>query len=149
MSFTFEQFEALLERQEKCFEQFQMRMMEMLTQKMNLDQKEVTVDPFKSHVDQIVNSIHEFNFDGSAGITFETWFKIYEDLFKVDLKNLDDAAKVRILLRKLGTAEHERYSNFILPKNPRDFSFDATIEIFRKSLLNSHPCLIFVINVSR
>ncbi|CAH8515513.1 unnamed protein product [Schistosoma bovis] len=129
MSFTFEQFEALLERQEKRFEQFQTRMLEMLTQKMNLDQKEVTDDPFKSHVDQIVNSIHEFNFDGSAGITFETWFKKYEDLFKVDLKKLDDAAKVRILLRKLGTVEHERYSNFILPKNPRDFSFDATIEI--------------------
>ncbi|TNN14656.1 hypothetical protein EWB00_001990, partial [Schistosoma japonicum] len=41
---------------------------------------------------------------------------------------LDDASKVRVLLRKLGTMEHGRYSNFILPKNPRDFSFDETVQ---------------------
>ncbi|CAH8538525.1 unnamed protein product [Schistosoma rodhaini] len=129
MPFTFEQIEALLERQEKRFEQFQVRIIETLTQKLNLSQSGATDDAAKSNVDHIINSIHEFNFDGSSGITFETWFKKYEDLFKVDLRKLDDAAKVRILLRKLGTAEHERYSNFILPKNPRDFTFDETIEI--------------------
>ncbi|VDP87210.1 unnamed protein product, partial [Schistosoma mattheei] len=96
---------------------------------MDLNQKEVTDDPFKSHVNQIINSIHEFNFDGSAGTNFEIWSKKYEHLFKVDLKKLDDAAKVKILLQKLGTSGHERYSNFFLPKNPRDFFFDATIEV--------------------
>ena len=129
MSFTFEQFEALLERQEKRFEQFQVRIIEFLTQILNLSQNSVTDDASKSNVNHIINSIHEFNFDGSAGITFETWFKKYEGLFKVDLRRLGDADNVRIPLRNLGTVEHERYSNFILPKNPRDFSFDEAIEI--------------------
>ncbi|CAH8549162.1 unnamed protein product [Schistosoma turkestanicum] len=95
---------------------------------MNLNHRGFADDSYNPHTDSIVNSIHEFHFDGLAGVTFESWFKKYEDLFKVDLNNLDDATKVRILLRKLGTIEHERYSNFILPKNSRDFSFDATID---------------------
>ncbi|CAH8585986.1 unnamed protein product [Schistosoma intercalatum] len=81
-----------------------------------------------SHTDSVINAIHEFNFDGVAGVTFESWFKKYEDLFYFDLCKLNDASKVRILLRKLGTMEHERYSNFILPKNPQDFSFDDTVK---------------------
>ncbi|VDP44977.1 unnamed protein product [Schistosoma margrebowiei] len=88
-----------------------------------------TTDLFTSHADQTINSIHEFYFGCSTGVAFETWFKKYKYLFKIDLKKLDEAAKLRILLRKLGTGEHERYSYFILPKNPRDFSFYATIEI--------------------
>nr|VZI13818.1 unnamed protein product [Spirometra erinaceieuropaei] len=51
----------------------------------------------------------------------------YEDLFFVDLAAQDDAWKVRLLLRKLGPAEHERYVNFILPKNPREVTFKDTV----------------------
>nr|VZH97093.1 unnamed protein product [Spirometra erinaceieuropaei] len=40
----------------------------------------------------------------------------------------DDAWKVRLLLRKLGPAEHERYATFILPKNPREVAFKDTVE---------------------
>ena len=50
MSFTFEQFEALLERQEKRFEQFQVRIIETLTQKLNPSQNGVTDDVSKSNV---------------------------------------------------------------------------------------------------
>ena len=55
---------------------------------------------------------------------------------------------MRLLLRKLGPAEHERYANFILPKNPRDVSFVDAIgtltQIFdeQSSLLNTrYQCL--------
>ncbi|KER21195.1 hypothetical protein T265_10422 [Opisthorchis viverrini] len=78
-------------------------------------------------VDGIAGSINEFCYEPSAGITFDAWFRRYEDLFRVDFSLQDDSWKVRLLLRKLGPAEHDKYANYILPKNPRDFTFDETL----------------------
>ncbi|CAH8568978.1 unnamed protein product [Schistosoma guineensis] len=129
MNISLEQLEAYMVRQEKRFEESQIRIMETLMQKFCLSGKNpASSESQVSHTDSVINAIHDFNFDGVAGVTFESWFKKYEDLFYIDLCKLDDASKVRILLRKLGTMEHERYSNFILPKNPRDFSFDDTVK---------------------
>ncbi|CAH8468032.1 unnamed protein product [Schistosoma guineensis] len=44
------------------------------------------------------------------------------DLFYIDLCKLDDASSQN------SSWEHERYSNFILPKNARDFRFDETVK---------------------
>ncbi|CAH8557945.1 unnamed protein product [Schistosoma intercalatum] len=149
MNISLEQLEAYMVRQEKRFEESHIRIMETLMQKFCLSEKNpASSESQVSHTDSVINAIHEFNFDGVAGVTFESWFKKYEDLFYIDLCKLDDASKVRILLRKLGTMEHERYSNFILPKNPRDFSFDDTVktlsQIFgeQSSLFNTrYQCL--------
>ncbi|XP_040157579.1 uncharacterized protein K02A2.6-like [Anopheles arabiensis] len=75
----------------------------------------------------LANSIMEFRFDPEAGITFRTWFSRYEELFNEDACRLSDAAKVRLLLRKLGAAEHDRYLSFILPLRSSEFSFKETI----------------------
>ncbi|XP_058456755.1 uncharacterized protein K02A2.6-like [Malaya genurostris] len=56
----------------------------------------------------------------------------YADLFDSDAKNLEDAAKVRLLLRKLDTPSHTRYTNYILPKLPKDINFTDTVEINKK-----------------
>ncbi|CAH8528395.1 unnamed protein product [Schistosoma rodhaini] len=151
MSITFDQFEAFLERHEKRFEQFQIRILETLTQQMNLNKNGLTDASAKSHADYVIDSIHEFHFDGLAGVTFESWYKKYEDVFNVDLETFDDAAKIRVLLRKLGTIEHERYTNYILPKNPRDISFEETVKILsqifgeQSSLFNiRYQCLKIV-----
>ena len=53
----------------------------------------------------------------------------YEDLFTVDLKEWVDDWKVRLLLRKVGSTEHDWYSNYILPKHSRDYNFSETVEI--------------------
>ncbi|XP_036334882.1 uncharacterized protein K02A2.6-like [Rhagoletis pomonella] len=60
------------------------------------------------------------------------WYARYEDLFEVDAANLDDAAKVRLLLRKLSVLEHTKYVNSILPKHPRDHTFKETVEKLTK-----------------
>ncbi|VDL90060.1 unnamed protein product [Schistocephalus solidus] len=65
--------------------------------------------------------------DPQAHITFDSWYKRYEDLFSVDPAALDDAWKVRLLLRRLGPAEHERYANCILPKNSREITFEGML----------------------
>ncbi|VDP73403.1 unnamed protein product [Schistosoma curassoni] len=56
-------------------------------------------------VDGIANSFFEFHYDPESNVTFDMWFRRYEDLFKLDFANQDDAWKVRLLLRKLGLSE--------------------------------------------
>lgn len=105
--------------------QQQMKLMELLTQQMS-------TASVKSNdqlsVDAICNSITVFSFDPASNVTFNTWFKRYEDIFHIDLAKQDDSWKVRTLLHKLGTTEHDKYVNFILPKVARDFTFDETIK---------------------
>ena len=41
--------------------------------------------------------------------TFETFYRIYEDLFTVDCEDWTNAKKVRLHLRKLGTTEYSKF----------------------------------------
>ncbi|CAH8452171.1 unnamed protein product [Schistosoma rodhaini] len=104
-------------------------------------------------VDGVANSIAEFHYDPDANVTFDMWFRRYEDLFKFDFANQDDAWKVRLLLRKLGASELDRYCNLILPLNPRDRSFADTVQTLslhfgdNSSLFNTrYRCLKLVMN---
>jgi len=68
-------------------------------------------------------SITEFNYDPENDLIFDVWFLCYERLF-----NFDDAAKIRLLLRKLSTAYHKQYIDYILLYEPKKFSFVTTID---------------------
>ena len=74
----------------------------------------------QNHVDKLMdtlaNSISPFSDSEEQDMIFECWYSRHEDIFLVEGKILDDASKVRLLLRKLDTNSHNRYSNFILPK---------------------------------
>ena len=94
--------------------------------------------------ESIARSITEFHYDPIAKSTFCTWFSHFEDLFRVEFKEQADNWKVGLLLRKLGLSEHDQYANRVLPKHPRDYNFDETVETLRKifgeqiSLFNMH-----------
>jgi hypothetical protein len=130
--------------------QVQIRLMETLTAKFStMGSSTPSVDP--PLVDHMARNIHEFLYDPDAGVSFESWYKRHEDIFTVDLASRDDETKVRLLLRKLGPAEHVRYTNFILPAEPRTLSFPDTVEKLKKifgdtcSLFNSRfQCLQLV-----
>ena len=77
----------------------------------------------------LISTISEFSFDAENGITFEEWYSRYTDLFESDAQNLDNSAKVRLLLSKLDTTSHARYVNYILPKLPKDVNFAGTLKI--------------------
>ena len=64
---------------------------------------------------------------------FPKKFARYEDLFTVNSKEQVDDLKVRLLLRKLGSAEHDWYSNNILSKHPQDNNFAGTAEILKQT----------------
>ncbi|CAH8467909.1 unnamed protein product [Dicrocoelium dendriticum] len=128
MSISFEQMQQLLHQQQLQFEKSQRQLFELFEQKLNV-QSEPQPAGTPSSVDAVMTAITEFVFNEPNGVTFDSWFKKYEDIFRVELAAQDDAWKVRLLLRKLGAVEHERYINFVLPKNPRDFRFDETVQI--------------------
>ncbi|XP_062537789.1 uncharacterized protein K02A2.6-like [Armigeres subalbatus] len=83
-------------------------------------------------LESLSTNMIEFVFDPDNGITFEKWFARYSDLFDNDARNLDDAAKVRLLLRKLDHASHSRYVNYILPRLPKDIQFIDTVSTLKK-----------------
>jgi hypothetical protein len=83
-------------------------------------------------LESLSKSISDFTYDPTAGMTFDIWFARYEDLFEFDCENLDDAAKVRLLLRKLNTLEHDKYTSYILPAAPREFKFADTVTKLKK-----------------
>ena len=79
-------------------------------------------------IESLANSMEEYTFDPNLpSLTFESWYSRYEGLFKEDAKNLDDAAKVRLLLRKLTCAAFERFRAIILPREPKDMKFDDVV----------------------
>lgn len=79
-------------------------------------------------IESLSSAIKEFHFDPENGLTFDRWFSKYEDLFRQDGRNLDDPAKVRLLLRSLSVPVHEKFLNYLLPSHPRDFTFDQVVE---------------------
>ncbi|XP_055633124.1 uncharacterized protein K02A2.6-like [Toxorhynchites rutilus septentrionalis] len=79
-------------------------------------------------LDSLAGNIREFQYDPENHITFAAWYARYEDLFAKDAERLDDEAKVRLLLRRLGTNEHYRYVSYILPNAPKDFTFIDTLK---------------------
>ena len=88
--------------------------------------------------ESLASGITEFVYDPDNGLTFDAWFVRYEGLFIVDAKDLDDAAKVRLLLRKLNTTCHKQYVDYILPREPKDFTLKDTVtklkQMFEKKI---------------
>ena len=86
------------------------------------------------------NSITEFHYDTDVNSTFSTGFARFEDIFNVDFWEQTDDWKVRLLLRKMGPSEHDKYSNYILQRHPRDCSFAKTVDIL-KQIFSEHTSL--------
>ncbi|XP_062711649.1 uncharacterized protein LOC134289601 [Aedes albopictus] len=89
----------------------------------------------------LANNINEFRYAPEEGCTFDSWYARYSELFDQDAKKLDDSAKVRLLMRKLNPAAHERYTIFILPKQSNEFTFSEIVE--KLKLLFGSPVSIF------
>ena len=63
----------------------------------------------------IYNSIETFEYEPEKDKTFEALWRYFQ-------RRLWTIVQVHLLLRKLGTTEHNRFVDFILPKKTTDFS---------------------------
>ncbi|BHF71132.1 hypothetical protein SprV_0401418700 [Sparganum proliferum] len=78
----------------QMLQQQQLKLMEALTVKISNSSMGQSSAAGGSHfVNHIASSITEFLYDPQAHITFDSWYKRYEDLFSVDLAAQDDAWK--------------------------------------------------------
>ncbi|KFD67385.1 hypothetical protein M514_20421 [Trichuris suis] len=87
-----------------------------------------TADNRQPSMDNLANSISEFRYDPENDSTFDAWYARYEDIFTIECGQMEDAAKVRLVLRKLNISAHQKYINFILPKKPSDIGFAETVK---------------------
>ncbi|XP_055633598.1 uncharacterized protein K02A2.6-like [Toxorhynchites rutilus septentrionalis] len=120
---TYAQLIQQLMRQQQEFMQHQHHLLQQTISKIKV---QVPPNP-ETILDSLANNIKEFRYEPESNIIFSAWYARYEDLFEKDAARLDDLAKVRLLMRKLGAAEHERYISFILPKLPKQFQFSETV----------------------
>ncbi|XP_055688348.1 uncharacterized protein K02A2.6-like [Lutzomyia longipalpis] len=91
-----------------------------------------TVPSTEVSVDALARGISPFSYAPEQNLTFEMWFLRYKSTFLLDGKNLDDAARVRLLLRRLDSPSYERYASNILPRDPSGMSFDDTVKYLTK-----------------
>lgn len=77
--------------------------------------------------DVLIWSMTDFLHDPQFGVTFESWFVSYEDMFPVGLEDEDDRISV-FTPAKLGPDDHTLYLNFILPENHQ---IEHLIRLFR------------------
>ena len=73
------------------------------------------------------STIETFEYIPENDKTFEAFYRCYENIFDVDCEQWPSKKKVRLLLRKRGTTEHDRFVDFILPKKTTDLDFSETI----------------------
>ena len=89
--------------------------MELLTQVLsNRDGKENTQNSFSQSA--ICSAIETFYYDPNNDQTFANYFRRFGDIFRIDCKAWSDEMKVRLLLQKLGAAEHNKFVDYIIPK---------------------------------
>ena len=73
-----------------------------------------------------MNSIRDFKYSPEEKVTFAAYFCYYEEIFKKDCAAWSDEKKIRLLLEKFCQNEHEKNTNYILPRNPGEISFVET-----------------------
>ena len=77
----------------------------------------------------IYNSIETFEYIPDMTKHSRPFYRCYEDIFFLDCEQWPSEKKVRLRLRKLGTTEHNRFVEFILPKKTTDLDFSETIKL--------------------
>ena len=104
-------------------QQEQLNLVAILTQKFHL------LDTGNSDSIDLKSTITEFTDYAQNGYTFNAWFSRWHDTFQNEFPDKDDNWKKRLLIRKLGTKENQRFVKLILPKGPSDLTFTETIVI--------------------
>ncbi|XP_055714390.1 uncharacterized protein K02A2.6-like [Phlebotomus papatasi] len=88
--------------------------------------------PAEVSVDALARSITAFTYAPDSNLTFENWYQRYKSTILEDGRNLDDDARVRLLLRRLDNQAYTRYANILRPREPTSLSYNETVERLTK-----------------
>lgn len=120
---------------EQMHKKFQNKILE-ITEKRK--EKNLQNDSFPENT--IWNSIEIFTYSPDEEITFAEYYKKYTDVYNEDCQSWSEGKKVRLLLSKLGTAEHNKLVNYILPKKTSELTFTEAVNILSE-LFSKKTCL--------
>ena len=95
---------------------------------------------FSCSQNTIWSAIENFSYSPQEDVTFASYFRRYEDLYKTDCGNWSDLKKICLLLSKLGTTEHAKFVNYILPWKTCELTFTEAVEL-RMELFSSKTSL--------
>ncbi|VDN11136.1 unnamed protein product [Dibothriocephalus latus] len=154
MTISSEQLLAILQQQEKQFEAAHIKLMESVMQKFSLHSSDPDSSKnLSTSADPTAASITEFIYDPDFSVTFDTWFKRWEGIFRVDFANADDAWKrLSETFGEKSSLFNIRYQCLKLMKNEADdfLTLASTVnhecERFKLPELtdDQFKCLIFV-----
>jgi hypothetical protein len=94
-----------------------------------------------SSMDSLLKRMSTFSYDPDNKLTFDLWYSRYEDTIVTGGADLDDAAKVRLVIQKLDQSAFQKYAAHILPLKFAEITFEQSIETLRN--LFGHQGLIF------
>ena len=60
------------------------------------------------------------------------WWGRHEDIFEVDLKGLEDAQKIRLLLRHVHYSVQKQFEDSIMPKKPNEMLLSEVTDSLKK-----------------
>ncbi|XP_062713844.1 uncharacterized protein K02A2.6-like [Aedes albopictus] len=80
-------------------------------------------------METLSKTLPEFSYDPQNGVVFDKWYARHQEVFTKGGAALDEVDRVRLLLQKLNSVDHDRYVNFILPRTPKQVSFADTVKI--------------------
>ena len=143
---------SLLNKQQQQMEN-QQKLMEELV-KLSASTSASAVQPCSSTdslMDMLSKNVKEFCYNPDSNQTFEAWYSRYEHLFGEDADKLEDAEKVRLVLRKLDPEIFDKYADYLLPRKPKELVFTETISTLKslfgrkESLFSARvTCLQFI-----
>lgn len=79
-------------------------------------------------IEALAKSFEQFHHDPARGGTFRAWYSRYEGIFSRETNDLDDAGKVRLVMRKLETPDYDRFNNHLAPEKAEEIPFVQLIE---------------------
>nr|XP_049467005.1 uncharacterized protein K02A2.6-like [Anopheles coluzzii] len=133
----FKQQQSILHQQQEAFMKQQESFLTRMMSSMNV--REPNGPEFL--VESLAKQVTEFRYDPEENVTFAAWYRRFDGLFEKDAAKLPNDTKVRLLLRKLGVAEHERYNSYILPQKASDFCFEETVVKLRALFGSKESCV--------
>ena len=70
------------------------------------------------------NALETFSYAPDEDMTFEVYYRRYDDIYITDCADWTDAKKKSpAILRKLGTVEHKKFVDYILQKKLANLAF--------------------------
>ena len=80
----------------------------------------------------LLERLSTFKYDPESGLTFDLWYKRYENVLTTDGAALDDSSKVRLIVQKLDQEAFRKYDAHLLPRSYSELTLTETVTALKE-----------------